>query len=158
MKIFLSSLVFLLVFAGCQSNTQKQAQHDAQVAKQARAELLAELKAKEERQLPDINQSKLSQFGITTIDGKIIIDTNKTKYFFKTMASKMKNKMETFSKNIDKGIIHEEKAGIEVEETYIHIDINKTKSFLENFTQKMQGFAKEFDTIAEMIEQNKKGN
>ncbi len=155
MKHLLIILVLLFSFSGCQDAQEKQAQHDAQVAQQAKAELRAELKAKEEarkkKELEQQKKDKLSKVGITTENGKIIIDTNKTKDFFKNIANKMKHKMEKLSKDIEKGMIKEKEAGVEVDETHINIDLNKTKSFLENFGKKVQGFVKEFDTIAKEI-------
>ena len=79
MRHLLISLILLLSFTGCEDQEQ-QAEHDAKIAQQARAELLAELKAKKER--TDNNASKLHKMGITMEDGTIIIDTNKTKDFF----------------------------------------------------------------------------
>jgi len=153
-------IIFLLLFSlsGCQDAKEKQAQHDAQVAQQAKRELLAELKAKEEAAKKKEQESnKLSKLGITTEDGKIIIDTNKTKSFFKDIASNMKHKMEKLSNDLEKGMIKNQNAGIEIDETHINIDLNKTKSFLENFGKKMQGFVKEFDTIAQEIDKTTKG-
>jgi Tfp pilus assembly protein PilV len=161
MKQLLIILVLLFSFSGCQDAKEEQAQHDAQVAQQAKAELLAELKAKEEslkkEELELKKSNKLSKIGITTENGKIIIDTNKTKSFFKNIATKMKNKMEKLSKDIENGMIKDQNAGIEVDDTHINIDLNKTKSFLENFGKKMQEFVKEFDTIAEEIDKTNKG-
>ncbi|WP_295420918.1 hypothetical protein [Sulfurovum sp.] len=160
MKQLLIILIVLFSFSGCQDK-EKQAQHDAQVAQKAKAELLAELKAKEEarkkKELEAQKNSKLSKIGITTEDGKIIIDTNKTKGFFKDVATQMKDKMEKFSKDLEQGMIKDKNAGIEVDETHINIDLNKTKSFLDNWGEKMQGFVKEFDNIAKEINNTVKG-
>ncbi len=159
MKQLLIILVLLLSFSGCQDSKEKQAQHDAQVAQQAKTELLAQLKEEEKRkkELASQKENKLSKIGITTEDGKIIIDTNKTKDFFKDIATKMKNKMEKLSKDIEQGIIKDKNAGIEIDEKHINIDLNKTKTFLENFTKKVQGFVKEFDNIAQEIDKTAKG-
>ena len=155
MKQLLIILVLLFSFSGCQDAKEKQAQHDAQVAQQAKTELLAQLKAKKEekrkKELEAQKESKLSKIGITTEDGKIIIDTNKTKDFFKNVATKMKDKMEKLSKDLEQGMIKDKNAGIEVDETHINIDLNKTKSFLDNWGKKMQGFVKEFDKLAKEI-------
>ena len=155
MKQLLIILALLFSFSGCQDAKEKQAQHDTQVAQQAKAELLAELKAKEvekkRKALETQKESKLSKIGITTEDGKIIIDTNKTKDFFKNITTKMKNKMEKLSNDLEQGMIRDKNAGIEVDETHINIDLNKTKSFLDNWGKKMQGFVKEFDNIAKEI-------
>ncbi len=155
MKQLLLTMILLFSFSGCQDAKEKQAQHDAQVAQQAKAEVLAELKAKEEakrkKELEAQKNSKLSKIGITAEDGKIIIDTNKTRDFFKDVATKMKHKMEKLSNDLEQGMIKDKNAGIEVDETHINIDLNKTKSFLDNWGEKIQGFVKEFDNIAKEI-------
>ncbi|MEA3433773.1 MAG: hypothetical protein U9R13_04275 [Campylobacterota bacterium] len=152
-KHILFSLILLLLFSGCQDKKEEQAQHDAKVAQEARAELLKE-QAKEQEALEKNN--KYSKIGITSEDGKIIIDTNKTKSYFKDLAHQMKTKMDKMSKDLEKGIVKNEEAGIEANETHINIDLNKTKSFLDTWGKKMQGFVKEFDEIAkEFDNQNK---
>ena len=80
MRHLLMSLILLLSFTGCEDK-ERQAKHDAKIAQQARAELLAELEAKKD--LPDKNASKLNKMGINMEDGTITIDTNKTKDFFR---------------------------------------------------------------------------
>jgi uncharacterized lipoprotein YehR (DUF1307 family) len=151
MKHILLSIILLLSLSGCQDKKEEQAKHDAKIAQEARAELLKELKEQEEakkRQEELEKKNKFSEIGITTEDGKIIIDTNKTKGFFKEMATKMKDSMEKLSQDLEKSMIKDDNAGIEVNETHINIDLNKTKSFLDNWGKKMQGFVKEFDDIA----------
>ncbi len=153
MKYTLLSILILFSLSGCQDKKEDQAQHDARVAQEARAQLLkeqAEAKKKSEQ------NSTYAKIGITSKDGKITIDTNKTKSYFKDLAQQMKTKMDKMSKDLEKGIVKNDEAGIEVDETHINIDLNKTKSFLDNWGKKMQGFVKEFDNIAkEFDDQNK---
>lgn len=155
MKHILFPLILLLLFSGCQDKKEEQAQYDAKIAQKARAELLKEqAEAKKRKELEKNN--KYSKIGITSEDGKIIIDTNKTKSYFKDLAHQMKTKMDKMSKDLEKGIVKNEEAGIEANETHINIDLNKTKSFLDTWGKKMQGFVKEFDDIAkEFDNQNK---
>jgi len=152
-------MILLLSLSGCQDKKEEQAQHDAKVAQEARAQLLKEQKAEEEakkKQEELEKNNKFSKIGITTEDGKIIIDTNKTKVFFKDLAHEMKTKMDKMSKDLEKGIVKNKEAGIEMNETHINIDLNKTKSFLDTWGKKMQGFVKEFDEIAKEFDaQNK---
>jgi len=149
MKHILFSLILLLSFSGCQDKKEEQAQHDAKIAQEARAQLL-----KEQEELEKNN--KYSKVGITYVDGKIIIDTNRTKGYFKDLAQEIKIKMNKMNKDLEKGFLQNDEAGIEANETYIHIDLNKTKSFLDNWGKKMQGLVKEFDNIAkEFDNQNK---
>lgn len=156
MKHILFSLILLLSFSGCQDKKEEQAQHDAKVAQEARAELLKEQADAKKKQEELEKNNKFSKIGITSEDGKIIIDTNKTKSYFKDLAHEMKTKMDKMSKDLEKGIVKNEEAGIEMDETHINIDLNKTKSFLDTWGKKMQGFIKEFDEIAkEFDNQNK---
>jgi len=156
MKYILLTIILLLSLSGCQNKKEDQAQHDAKIAQEARAQLLKEQAEAKQKQAELEGNNKYSKIGITTEDGKIIIDTNKTKDFFKDIAIKMKDKMEKLSKDLEKGMIKDKNAGIEVNETHIHIDLNKTKSFLDNWGKKMQGFVKEFDDIVkEFDNQNK---
>lgn len=155
MRHLLMSLILLLSFTGCENKEQKakkQAEHDAKIAQQARAELLAELEAKKD--LPDNNASKLHKMGITMEDGTIIIDTNKTKDFFREMNQKMGAQMKKLSDDMEKGIVETKEAGIEINEQYIHIDLNKTEDLLIEWGKKIQDFMQEFDEMAKTLETN----
>ncbi len=142
MKYVLLSIFILFSLSGCQDKKEDQAQHDAKIAQEARDQLLKE--QAEEKQKAEQN-STYAKVGITSKDGKITIDTNKTKSYFQDLALQVKTKVEKMSKDFEKGIIKNDEAGIEVDETHINIDLNKTKSFLDNWVKKMQGFIKEFD-------------
>lgn len=151
MKHVLFSLLLLLSFSGCQDKKEEQAQHDAKIAQEARAQLLKEQKTEEEakkRQDEFEKNNKFSKIGITSENGKITIDTNKTKSYFKDLTYEIKTKMDKVGKDLEAGIIENEEAGIEANETHINIDLNKIKSFLDTWGKKMQGFIKEFDDIA----------
>jgi len=151
MRHLLISLILLLSFTGCEDQKQ-QAEHDAKIAQQARAELLAELKAKKD--LTDNNASKLHKMGITMEDGTIIIDTNKTKDFFRGMNQKMEAQMKKLSDDMEKGVVETKEAGIEVNDQYIHIDLNKTQDLLSEWGKKIELFVQEFDEMAKTLEIN----
>ncbi len=156
MKYILLSLLILFSLSGCQDKKEDQAQHDAKIAQEARVQLLKEQAEEKKTQEELEKKNKYSKVGITTEDGKIIIDTNKTKSYFKDLAHQMKTKMDKMSKDLEKGIVKNEEAGIEMDETHINIDLNKTKTFLDAWGKKIQGFVKEFDGIAkEFDNQNK---
>ena len=154
MKKTLFPLLIAVYLTGCQQKQEDQAAHDAKVAQQAREALLKELKAKEEaKRKAQAAEGRLSHVGVTTTpDGKIIIDTNKTKSYFEAVARKMKEKADQLTKDMQKGVIEEKEAGIEVSEEKIVIDVNKTKGFLEQWAKKMEGFVKEMDEVAKAIE------
>ena len=143
-----SAIVFSILFlSGCQNNTENQAKHDALVAQEARNQLLKEQaeekRVKEERE----KSSKFTQMGIASKDGKVTIDTNKTKQYFKGLAYIIKSKMDKMSKDLEKGIVKNKEAGIEVDETHINIDLNKTKHFLDTWGKKIQSYVNDFDEI-----------
>jgi len=156
-KTLLTTIAILLTFSGCQNAKENQAEHDAKVAAQAKAELRAELKKEQEEKIRQHEEemrqnNKLSHMGITTDNGKLIIDTNKTKDFFQQMAANIKVHADKFAKDMEKGIIDDKEAGIEVNETHINIDLNKTKSFLDTWSKTLEGYAKEFDTMTKDID------
>jgi len=157
MKQFMLATLVLFALVGCDQKKEDQAAHDAKVAQQAREQLLKELKAKEEAQKKAQEaqkaENKLSHLGVTTTpDGKIIIDTNKTKTYFEQFAKQMKEKMDKLAKDMQKGMIEEKEAGIEVSQDKIVIDVNKTRGFMENWAKKMETFVKEMDEVAKSIE------
>lgn len=150
MKHRLITISVLLALNGCQGDKERQAEHDAKVAQEAREQLLKELKAQEEEKEKN---SKLSQIGITVDKGIITVDTNKTKGFFLDLSSKLEDKMKSISEDINRGAVNEKDAGIEINHTHINIDLNKTKSFLENWKEKLQAFIKEFDSMTKEIDE-----
>jgi len=141
-------IILLLSLSGCQDKKEDQAQHDAKIAQEARAQLIKEQEEAKKKQEKLEKNSKFSHVGVTSKDGKITIDTNKTKSYFKDLAHQMKTKMDKMSKDLEKGIVKNEEAGIEMDETHINIDLNKTKTFLDTWGKKMQGFIKEFNDVA----------
>jgi hypothetical protein len=148
MKHTLLSLLILFSLSGCQDKKEDQTQHDAKIAQEARDQLLKEQSEAKKKQEAEEKNSNLSQIGIASKDGKIIIDTNKTKSYFKDLAHQMKTKMDKMSKDLEKGIVKNEEAGIEMDETHINIDLNKTKHFLDTWGKKMQEYVKGFDEVA----------
>jgi hypothetical protein len=157
-QILLPLVLVWLLLSGCQQKQEDQAAHDAKVAQQAREELLKELKAKEEArrkaQQEAQKRDRLSQLGIEKMpDGKIVIDVNRTQNFFQQLAARLKHKTDKLARDMERGIIEEKEAGIEITETHIVIDLNKTESFLEKWSRKMEEFAQEFDKIADQLDQ-----
>ncbi len=156
MKKIILPLALLLALTACQSK-EDQKKHDAMVAQQAKAELLAELKAKEEARKKaalqaERNASKLEKVGIHVEGSKIIIDTNKTKTFFKKMTQKLEKKMQKIQKDLQKGRLEENETGIKIDENKINIDLNRTRGFLESWGKRMQEIVKDLDEVSKKIE------
>ena len=158
MRRIIPIIAIAAALSGCQQkSSQEQKAHDAKVAQQAREQLLKELEAKKEAEQEAVlkakQQSRLAPMGVTTTpDGKIIIDTNKTKSYFKMMAQKMKAKADKLTKEMQQGIIEEKEAGVEVSDEKIVVDLNKTKGFMEKWVKKMEGFVKEMDEVAKTLD------
>ncbi len=153
-KKILIPLTLTLIFTGCENNHESQKAHDAKVAAAAKAELRVELQkeAAEKARLQEEalqKDNKLAHMGITTTDGKLIIDTNKTKSYFEKMAGNLQKHADKFAKDLQKGVIDDKDAGIVVSDTKINIDLNKTKSFLDNWGATLESYAKEFQKMTQ---------
>ncbi|WP_309499751.1 hypothetical protein [Sulfurovum sp.] len=155
MRHLLIILILLLSFTGCEDKEQlakEQANHDAKIAQQARAELLAELEA--EKDAKEKENTRLNDMGIRMDDGTITIDTNKTKEFIEDLNTKMTTQIKKFSEDMKKGIIDAEESGIEINEKHIYVDLNKTQNLFEDWAQKIQILVEEFGTAAESADTN----
>ncbi|MBD3789530.1 MAG: hypothetical protein IE885_04055 [Campylobacterales bacterium] len=157
MRQLMSVIALIVALNGCQDAKEKQAEHDAEVAQEAREQLLKELKEKEleEQKAQEEAQknSKLSKIGITADQGVITIDTNKTQGFFKHIGKQIDTKMKEINEDLEDGIFRHEEAGIEFNNTHINIDLNQTKSFLDEWSRRMEGFVREFDEMAKELEE-----
>ena len=147
----------LLALSGCNNAQENQAEHDAKISAQAKAEVRAEIKREEEEKsrLHEIElqkNNKLAHMGISTEDGKLIIDTNKTKSFFQQMAANLKVKADKFAKDMQEGTIDDKEAGIEVTKSHINIDLNKTKGYLDKWGKVFESYAKDFQKMTEEID------
>lgn len=149
MKYLFYTLALCLALSGCDSK-ESQSQHDAKVAKEAREQLLSELKAKEEAKKEKEQNSSLYKFGITKEGSRITIDTNKTKTYFDEVAKTLSAQVNQFANEVKHG-----DAGIEADKSQITIDVNKTGRFLDNWAQKMQNFAEELDMLSASFEENR---
>jgi hypothetical protein len=160
MRHLLITLTLLLSLTGCEDSEQlakDQAAHDAKIAQQARAELLAELEAEkmqQQKRSQEQNATKLSRMGVRMDDGIITIDTNQTKDFLRDLNQKMSVKIKKISDDLEKGIIETKEAGVEMNEQHIHIDLNKTQNLMQDWGKKMQVFMQEFDAMTKTLEVN----
>ena len=155
-KHLLVTIILLLSISACQDSKSNQAEHDAKVAHEARTQLLREQAEEKKKQEEIEKKNKFSQIGIASKDGKIIIDTNRTKSYFKDLAHQMKTKMDKMSKDLEKGIVKNREAGIEMDETHINIDLNKTKHFLDTWGKKIQEYVNNFDEITKEFDSKNK--
>ena len=151
MRYIFISLLILFSLTGCEDK-KAQAKHDAQIAQQAREELLAELEAQKKQE--EKKRTEFNKIGINVTEGTITIDTNKTKDFFNELGKKMDVEMKKMAADMEKGYIENKEAGLEINEQHIHIDLNKTRELLMNWGQQIQVFVEEFDKMAKTLEIN----
>lgn len=159
MRHFMIILTLLLALTGCEDKEQlakDQAAHDAKIAQQARAELLAELEAQKEalRRSQEENETKLGQMGFRMDDGVITIDTNRTKDFFRALNEKMGAEVQKISEDLKKGVIEKKEAGVEMKDQQLHIDLNKTKDLLHEWGKLIQIYMQEFQDMAKPLDTN----
>jgi len=154
-------LAFFVIFSltACESAEEKakaQAEHDAKIAQQAREDLLAELKAKDEARKKEIEtkNAQLSQVGISVQEKEITINPEKAKDFFNNIGKKIEEKLQGITEGLEKGTVHNESAGVHIDQSNIQIDLNKTQDFLQEWGKKMQSFVKEIDTMAKSMDMN----
>ena len=156
MRYLLLSLLLLFTLSGCQDKEQQQkeqAKHDAQIAQQARTELLSQLE--KEKQVQEAKNNRFSHMGVKMDQGTITIDTNKTKDFLKDLGRRMNVQMKQVSDDLQKGIIDAQEAGVKINNGNINIDLNKTQTLLDEWSKKIEGYVKEFDKITKEIEDNR---
>ena len=92
--------------------------------------------------------------GFNVDQGTITIDTNKTKDFFHNFGKQIDMKMKKMTEDMEKGVIQNKEAGVDINEERIHIDLNKTRDFLLNWGQQLQVFVEEFDKMTKTLEIN----
>ena len=159
MRYLLIPLI-LLTFSGCDSAEEKakaQAAHDAKIIKQARADLMTELKVKEEaKQKADaLKNGTLSQVGVSVHNKEITINPEKAKDFLNTIGKRIEEKLINLTKDLDKGMVEGQDTGVHIDETKINIDLNKTQDFLNTWGKKMDSFVKEIDNMAKSMDNTK---
>jgi len=155
MQHLLFAIILLFFFSGCENKEQqqeKQAKHDAQIAQQARTELLAEID--KEKKAQDEKNNRFSHMGVKMDNGTIIIDTNKTKDFLKEFGQKMHLQMKQVSSDLQKGVIDAQEGGVKVDNGNINIDLNKTQTFFNEWSKKIDSYVQEFDAMTKAIENN----
>ena len=156
MKHLLMTLILLFSLTACQDKENEakiQAEHDAKIVAEAKAEVRAEYEAAKKAEAA--KESKLNKMGVGIDNGKITIDTNKTKAFFNTLTKQMEGKVKEIADNLKKGVIEAKEEGIQMDNDHISIDPNKTKNFLETWGKKIQAFTKELDLADHSSNTNK---
>jgi len=98
----------------------------------------------------------LKLLGVTVEDGKIELDTNKTKSFFENLQEKATKSAEDLEKGLQEGNLNlSDSVGLKVEDQKVELDLNKTKSFLESLAQKAATFLETIDKDIQNIKKEK---
>ena len=133
MRYLLVTLSLLLSLSGCQDkkqlNEEAQAKHDAQIAQQARAEVLAELKAGT-LQAGNLQVKKVQ---IEKLQKKVIQEQAHPED--KLQQTQMPKKEEKHSLGHKNAQLNQ--MGIHMEKESITIDTNKTKAFFNDLSKKL---------------------
>ncbi len=105
------------------------------------------MKPKEIKPTNNTNQEDILELlGIKIENGKIEIDTNKTKDFFKSLENKIEEKVQNIDENIKSGKIDlKDSVGLKIEDKKIEIDLDKTKNFFEGLTKQIQNIVNSID-------------
>jgi hypothetical protein len=125
MRHLIITAFLLFSFSACDDD-KKQAIHDAEIAKEKNAALLAELKSKDEALQKARNEAKKAQ-------EKLLLQEKAQKEAFIQEQQRKKRELLNIQK-ADKL----SNAGISIEKSTITIDTNKTKSFFKNIGKTLE--------------------
>lgn len=143
----------LVVKAKKEKELELQKKRDADI--KVEKERLAKLQKLKEDEARAKEPSLMNNLGVSMDDGKLIIDTNKTKNFF----SDIGKKLSTADKELKEGnLTITKEAGVEITKESMSIDFNKTETFLESFGKKIEIFSKEFDNLSKSFYNDDKNN
>lgn len=157
MKQMLITLFITIALTSCQdqeTEAKRQAEHDAKIAAEARAQLLKELAEKKAHSKESEHYQQLHEMGIDIKKDIISIDTNKSKLFFKNFSEKMAKQIQKASEELEKGVIDSKEAGVEINDESIHIDLNKTKHFFEEWSKHIKSLTDEINQASKQFENN----
>ncbi|GEM_PF-6147982 len=143
MKINHILLLLGILFYGCKSS----AEHDAKVAQEARAELIAEIEA---NRTQTQKQTIWENAGITKKNQTITIDLNRTKNFIQDTTAVIAMEAIEITQEIKTA---QEKA-IHVTKDTIQVDLNQTKSLFDSLQQKVDALKEQLEVIMEDLEDN----
>ena len=165
-KFLLSGLLLaasLFFLNACESKEEREKAKEAIAFKDEQVKLMQSAKeadkqpaVKEETTLPEPrketrteedNQSILHRMGIESGEGKLVIDTHKTKEFFLKVSDDLKEVARDIKKEINENNLTITRSiGIEQNGTALQIDLNKTKSFFEDLGKRVDDFVNELNT------------
>ena len=150
-------VVFLGLFVGCESKVDEQKAKEAIAFKDEelkKMEYARELKKEQQethvvimKENNETNITLLRQMGIESGEGKLIIDTHKTKEFFTQISDDVKAVAKDIKKDIQESNFTFSKAiGIEQNGTILNVDLNKTKGFFDDMGKRIDRFVKEINS------------
>jgi len=171
MKRIAAFVLLLILIAGCESKEEREQLQKAEQFKQEElkkvsvASETAEKAAPSPEKLPSKkstlpqsadrsgrstesetnDSSTLKRMGVSMEDGRLIIDTHKTRAFFDSFRKRLDNGSKRFDRELKEGnLTVTVPVGVEVKRESLSIDLNKTRSFFDGWGQKIEAFEKEF--------------
>jgi len=148
-EILFACIAFAVLMSGCESKEEQERARQAELIKSE------QLKKEEAQRQAAQEIPTLSKIGVSTDDGKIVIDTNKAKEFFGKLHQNIDSKSKELDKELKEGNLSiTNSIGIEATQEKVSIDLNKTRNFLEGWGKQMESFAREFDKLTKMLNSN----
>ncbi|WP_456459030.1 hypothetical protein [Nitratifractor sp.] len=83
--------------------------------------------------------------GIEIKEGEIILDTKKSKHFFKKLTQEIKSSMHRSMEKVEQHTPKAEDLGIHVQKDKVTIDLNRTRSFMKEWVNTMKVLGDELD-------------
>ena len=87
----------------------------------------------------------MRNLGLQITDGRIILDTEKSKIFFESLEKKLREGMREGIQKAKERTPRESDPGIYIRNDRIEIDVNKTKSFMRDWIETMEIIGKEIN-------------
>ena len=152
--LWLVSLLLLFLTA-CQNDTAKAEGEHVSIGKPLQEKIQRPSSLGASLSHTSDKQRGASLLGITVKDGKIIIDTHKTRDFLQEISHTMTKSLKKIKQDLRKEQISSPaETGIVVTDSAIRVDLNKTKHFMERWLNSMDSVVREVDRAMNEIEKN----
>lgn len=87
----------------------------------------------------------MKKMGLQVEDGRIILDTEKSKNFFESLGRSIEKNIHQGVKKAEKHVPSGEEIGIKVEDKKVVIDLNKTRNFMKAWVETMEVLGRELN-------------
>ncbi len=98
---------------------------------------------------------KMSPIGIVVDRNRIIIDTNQTRHFLKSLTRKLDRNFRQIEKKLRKEKLRSpNETGIVITEDRIELDLNKTEHFVDRWIRSIEEVGRQLDGIARELDKS----